>query len=559
MTRRLRARPRHAGAQPATRGVRGQRIEDGRALGDGRLARVRRAAPQGSAGSIVRCRMRTGTRTMGRSARFDVPAEGNRVNVSFTEKDANRDRRHCHPRQARRRRRRGRTPDRWKSGWTVSPHGGSRPGRIVATRGARRLDPILRVSRSLTTCDPIDPPRPPPPPTRRGGRGRHRRRRVARSTTARHRHEHVRGRRALDRASSAGSTASSPGRCPTGRPSAPSCVTEPPRGVRCGDRRCRPRRPNPAKLAPGVPRPRHRPPTPKPGAQARRLRHRRRPRTRSSPRRYHKDWCAPAGPPDGPGASWARSTPRIDDPERDRRAGSASGRHTSDSHNGDWGPSAMALALDDVRRARLRGPGLRDPPDALRDAAGRDPEDQLAGHPAGLARRAHLGDDRLPGRRRPGASSATPRSTAPTSSIRGTRASRASGGRPTRPGTFQDDRGDAATTSCPGSAPRATTRIATACSSRSSRPIPRGRRLGVRPSLDAAGMRPIARTRGTRNSDQQRVLDDHPGGVAERDRQEPEPGREERRRDERPTPNPANEATTWRIVSCVAYRPRDSG
>ena len=30
--------------------------------------------------------MRTGTRTMGRSARFDVPSEGTRVNVSFDPK-----------------------------------------------------------------------------------------------------------------------------------------------------------------------------------------------------------------------------------------------------------------------------------------------------------------------------------------------------------------------------------------------------------------------------------------------------------------------------------------
>lgn len=38
----------------------------------------------------LKLRMRTGTRTIGRSARFDVPDEGNRVNVSFTEKDATR-------------------------------------------------------------------------------------------------------------------------------------------------------------------------------------------------------------------------------------------------------------------------------------------------------------------------------------------------------------------------------------------------------------------------------------------------------------------------------------
>jgi hypothetical protein len=35
-------------------------------------------------------RMRTGTRTMGRSARFDVLDEGNRINVNFTPKDDDR-------------------------------------------------------------------------------------------------------------------------------------------------------------------------------------------------------------------------------------------------------------------------------------------------------------------------------------------------------------------------------------------------------------------------------------------------------------------------------------
>jgi hypothetical protein len=38
----------------------------------------------------IKLRMRTGTKTIGRSARFDVPDEGNRVNVTFTEKDASR-------------------------------------------------------------------------------------------------------------------------------------------------------------------------------------------------------------------------------------------------------------------------------------------------------------------------------------------------------------------------------------------------------------------------------------------------------------------------------------
>jgi len=35
-------------------------------------------------------RMRTGTRTMGRSARFDVPGDGSQINVAFTEKAAGR-------------------------------------------------------------------------------------------------------------------------------------------------------------------------------------------------------------------------------------------------------------------------------------------------------------------------------------------------------------------------------------------------------------------------------------------------------------------------------------
>ena len=33
----------------------------------------------------------------------------------------------------------------------------------------------------------------------------------------------------------------------------------------------------------------------------------------------------------------------------------------ADSHNGDWGPAAMALALDALRRPRLRGARLQDP------------------------------------------------------------------------------------------------------------------------------------------------------------------------------------------------------
>ena len=81
--------------------------------------------------------------------------------------------------------------------------------------------------------------------------------------------------------------------------------------------------------------------------------------------------------------------------------GSASGRAYADSHNGEWGPSAMVMALDAygapgygsrVRIARRR---------AARRGQG-DLDDPIAGDPARLARRSHLGDDGLPGQRRSG-------------------------------------------------------------------------------------------------------------------------------------------------------------
>ena len=71
-----------------------------------------------------------------------------------------------------------------------------------------------------------------------------------------------------------------------------------------------------------------------------------------------------------------------------------------DSHNGDWGPAAMALALRaygapgyEVRAFETRSGALRDAAIAIQKTG--SPVD-----PAGLARRAHLGDDRVPGRRR---------------------------------------------------------------------------------------------------------------------------------------------------------------
>ena len=105
-----------------------------------------------------------------------------------------------------------------------------------------------------------------------------------------------------------------------------------------------------------------------------------------------------------------------------------------DSHNGDWGPSAMSLALADYGVAGLPGPRLQDPPGRPARCGQGDREDQLAGHPHGLARRPHVGHDRASGPTPTRRSSPTPRSPAPTSSTRGTRTSRASGARPTRPG-----------------------------------------------------------------------------------------------------------------------------
>ena len=105
-----------------------------------------------------------------------------------------------------------------------------------------------------------------------------------------------------------------------------------------------------------------------------------------------------------------------------------------DSHNGDWGPSAMALALDGVRRRRAtRSAPTRPARAPLRDAA---KAIEKTGSPVMLLawRGAHtwvmtgFRADADP------AIFSTPRSPAPTSSTRGTRTCRASGARPTRPG-----------------------------------------------------------------------------------------------------------------------------
>ena len=73
----------------------------------------------------------------------------------------------------------------------------------------------------------------------------------------------------------------------------------------------------------------------------------------------------------------------------------------ADSHNGDWGPSAMALALKAYGAQGLPGARLPDPPGRPARRGEGHPEDALAGPAARLARRPHLGHDRLPRRRRP--------------------------------------------------------------------------------------------------------------------------------------------------------------
>ena len=113
----------------------------------------------------------------------------------------------------------------------------------------------------------------------------------------------------------------------------------------------------------------------------------------------HKDWCAPAG------VTMVLAILGHGD-ATDAREREIAGRvheweSYADSHNGEWGPSAMALALEAYGAPGLPDPGLRD---AGRRAARRregDLDDPLAGDPARLARRPHVGDDRLPGRRRP--------------------------------------------------------------------------------------------------------------------------------------------------------------
>ena len=174
----------------------------------------------------------------------------------------------------------------------------------------------------------------------------------------------------------------------------------------------------------------------------------------------------------------------------------------ADSHNGDWGPAAMALALDaygapgyEVRAYKTRAAAR------LRDAAPR--RSTQTNSPVILLawRGAHTWV--MTGFR----ADADPRvftdakvSRAPTSSTRGTRGSRASGAASDPPGTLPGRRRDGAQLPARGSAPRAGIRSATACTSRSSR---RRERPATVPAVAAAA--------GGR-----RRMPDRPGATASR-------------------------------------------
>ena len=105
-------------------------------------------------------RMRTGTRTMGRSARLMCPPRARRVNVYLIPKGDDRTDRDGHPRQARGRGRRGRSPDRVEraaTGWPPKPLPEARAELRTGAASSRsnpalsrRLEPSVQRSRSQT-------------------------------------------------------------------------------------------------------------------------------------------------------------------------------------------------------------------------------------------------------------------------------------------------------------------------------------------------------------------------------------------------------------------------
>ena len=206
-----------------------------------------------------------------------------------------------------------------------------------------------------------------------------------------------------------------------------------------------------------------------------------------------KEWCAVAGVQmvmalhgtADLGESFQRELAgRIDEWESRR-----------DSLNGGWGPSAMvkALAAYDVPGYEVRAYKTRG-----RRAQGRGQGDRPIPRPGPaprLARRAHLGHDRLPRGRRPARVQDARISGAYILDPWYPRVS-SIWGASDPPGTSRTRTRCAATTS-PGSVPRATTRIATGCSSPSCPPRRSTARRRPRPRGRRPPRRPPARTRGS--------------------------------------------------------------
>ena len=165
----------------------------------------------------------------------------------------------------------------------------------------------------------------------------------------------------------------------------------------------------------------------------------------------------------------------------------------------------------------------------------------------------------LPRRRRPARVRRREGQRAPTSSTRGTRASRRSGGRRTRRARTRTPPRCAATT-CPGSGPRATTRTATGCSSRSC-PTKRAA-TAERSGGGGSGAR-----RRPRRAPHPAARGRPPGAPSATAQARPRTragSRRSRRGPRAPgsttivTANPASDASSGSSVLWVAYRPRAS-
>ena len=211
-----------------------------------------------------------------------------------------------------------------------------------------------------------------------------------------------------------------------------------------------------------------------------------------------------------------------------------------DSRNGDWGPSAMALALDaygakgyEVRAYKTRQGALRGAAKAIMKT--NSPVILLAWRGAHTWVMTGFKADADP-------------TVFSNAKISGTYILdpwypdiSSIWGPSDPPGTFQDNAGDDPQLPARGSGPKAGTRIATACTSRSSR-----RSRSARPADPDP---PDPRRQEERQQD---VLDDHPGRVAERDAEDPELRDEERRgEDDRAEPGERGDDLAERVVRRV--------